>query len=225
MTTLLQLVNQILRRNGQQEVATLSNAATPARQTIDFINHVVADLVFTLDANRLIKHASFNTETGTSAYSLPPADATISTLLGDSLHINGSPLMEVDYTHPLANTISDTTGTPTKFYRQGNQLHLLPTPNAIFSVNYRYRTLPVALTDDADVLALPSDWEPTLILGALAVLEKVLGDDGFATTYTLYRDGVTQLRKASNVKLFPRMRGAYRGYPTSSTFGGGDDAA
>ncbi|MDH4379094.1 MAG: hypothetical protein QE263_04220 [Vampirovibrionales bacterium] len=225
MTTLLQIVNQVLRRNGQQEVATLSNATTPARQTVDFINHVVADLVFTLDANRLIQSTSFSTVNGTRAYSLSPTDANIGNLLGDSVYINGQPLLEVDYTHPLANDPSAATGTPRRFYRQGNQLHLLPTPNAVLVVNYRYRTLPVALVNDADVLALPSDWEPVIILGALALLEKFLGDDGFGTTYTLYRDGVSQLRKASNIKPFPRMRGAYRGYPHHSPFGGGDDAA
>jgi hypothetical protein len=222
MTTLLQLVNQVLRCNGQQEVATLTNATTPARQTIDFINHVVADLVFTLDANRLIQSATFSTVNGTRAYTLSPADANIGNLLGDSVYINGQPLLEVDYTHPLANDPAAINGTPTRFYRQGNQINLLPTPNAVFTVNYRYRTLPVKLVADSDVLALPSDWEPVIILGSLALLEKFLGDDGFATTYTLYRDGVTQLRKASNVKPFPRMRGAYRGYPFT---GGGNDAA
>ena len=132
--TLLQLVNHVLRRNGQQEVATLSNAATPARQTIDFINHVIADLVFTLDANRLIQSASFNTIIGIRAYTLAPADATISNLLGNSVYINGQPLLEVDYTHPLANDPTAVTGTPTRFYRQGNQLYLLPTPNAVVAV-------------------------------------------------------------------------------------------
>lgn len=212
MSTLLQLVNEVLRRTGQVEVSTLSNAQTPATQTRDFINDTCFEMAQKLKTQRFLKQGTITTANGTSAYNLA-SDAEINSLLGDSVLESGSeqPLRETDYTYPLTHG-RDATGQPTCYYRAGNQLVLYPTPDAAYTVQYSYLIKPADLLDDDDTSPLPPEWEKVLILGAQARLEKFLGEpDAAEQSYMLYLDSMGQLRKRGSLKPGARIRGSYRG--------------
>lgn len=211
MATLLQLVNEVLRRTGQMEVSTLTGAQTPATQTRDFLNETYFEMLQRLKVQRLMKSGSFPTINGTASYTLA-ADGEADSLIADSVIETASQqrLTEVDYTYPLSHGTM-ASGKPEAFYRSGNQITLYPAPNAVYTLQYRYLVKPAALTNDLDTTQLPPEWEKVLILGTQARLEKFLGENG-SDNYLLYRDGLSQLKSRSPLKSHYRMRGFYRGY-------------
>ncbi len=211
MSTLLELVNETLRKAGQREVATLAAAETPVIQAVDFLNQVYFEMLQILKVNRLERTATLDTQDGTAAYSLA-ADADINTLIGDSVieTDSGLRLKEVDYTYPLQKGLT-ATGRPDSFYRQGDSLHLHPVPDAVYTLQYAYLVKPSRLANDADITALPEEWEHVLVQGTLALLEKFLGESGFSESYLLYREGLARLKSRAPMKPAWRMKGFYRG--------------
>ena len=211
MSTLLQLVNEVLRRTGQEEIATLSTAQTPAIQARDFLNETYFEMLQKLKAQRFLKQATLTTSNGTAAYTLV-SDAEINALLGNSLleTTTQQQLWETDYTYPLLRGTS-VTGKPECFYRSGNQIYFYPIPNAVYTIQYDYLLKPVNLTADTDAPQIPAEWEKTLVLGTQARLEKFLGESA-QESYLLYQDNMSQLRKRSALKPQHRMKGFYRGH-------------
>lgn len=209
MTTLLDMTNQVLRQIGQQTVTTLTNAETPVVQTVAAINHIVENLHLALNSHRIVQAATVNTVASTQT--VTPAVAT-SRVLGESLHINDAPITETTSTSYSARHLEDLTGQPTHFYRQGDDLYLLPVPDAVYTINYQYRTLPNTISLDADVVDVPADWETALLFGAQALLEKFLGEDGFALTYQLYQQRVDMLKAQSLRDPGIRFHGPSSGY-------------
>jgi hypothetical protein len=212
MSTLLQLVNEVLRRTGQVEISTLSNAQTPAVQVRDFINDTYFEMLQKLKSQRFLKQATVTTINGTASYNLA-SDAEINALLGDSVIEtgNGQALRETDYTYPLTHG-TNATGKPNCFYRAGNQIVLYPTPDATYTVQYSYLIKPANLNADSDTPQLPAEWEKVLILGAQARLEKFLGEPESAEqSYMLYLDNMGHLRKRGSLKPEARIKGSYRG--------------
>lgn len=210
MSTLLQLVNNLLRRTGQLEATTLVNAQTPVIQTVDFINDTYFEMLQRLKVRRLTQGNSFNTSAGTASYSLD-AGTEIDHLLPDSVRESGTAnrLQEVAYTYPIAHG-ETASGKPEYFYRRENQIYLYPIPDAVYTIHYDSQMKPVTLSGDADTSGLPEAWENILILGAQARLEKFLGEAS-SETYLLYRDGLLQLKNLAPRKPGYRMRGFYRG--------------
>ncbi len=210
MASVLELVNEVLRRTGQTEVTTLTHAETPAKQALDFLSETYADCLHRLKINRIQKQSSFSTTSGTNSYTLA-SDANINTLLTDSVLETGSHtlLRPVDYTHPLHHG-TEASGRPEVFYVLGNSLVLYPTPDAAYILTYQYLVKPEKLSEDNDTTALPMEWEPVLVLGTQARLERFLGEPDADETYLLYRDQLVQLKASASLKQH-RMKGFYRG--------------
>lgn len=210
MSTLLQLVNEVLRRAGQTEATTLASAQTPVVQTRDYLNETYVEMLQKLKTQRLVKTASFSTVAGTTQYTLA-SDADVDGLLADSLMETGSQLglKETAYTFPLTHGITQT-GRPAYFYKDGDTLALYPIPDGVYTIRYQYQVKPQPLTADNDTTQLPPEWEKAMILGTQARLEKFLGEGG-DDTYLLYRDALLQLKSRSPYKPAYRMKGFYRG--------------
>lgn len=221
MSTLLQLVNDVLRKAGQQEATTVANAAAPIKQAVDFINQTRMDMFHTLETHRLIATHTVTVTAAQDTYTLS-GEVSISSILPDSLYVAGqsAPLREVDYRHGVfRDAIS--TGTPRYFFRQGEAITLRPVPDADTSVQLQYLKVPEALTADVDTIDLPTNWEPTLVMGALALLEKFLGDGDYVQTYALYREQWAQLRAKSSKSVRPQMKSPYPYKRGGGHFGGG----
>lgn len=210
MSTLLQLVNEVLRRTGQVEISTISNAQTPAVQARDFLNETYFEMLQKMKSQRFLKQATLTTSNGTASYNLA-TDAEINSLMGNSLLETSTQqqLWETDYTYPLTRGTT-VTGQPECFYRSGNQLYFYPIPNGTYIIQYDYLLKPTNLSNDSDTTLLPIEWEKVLILGTQARLENFLGESG-QNTYLLYQDNLDQLRKRSALKPQFRMKGFYRG--------------
>lgn len=209
MSTLLKLVNDVLRKAGQQEAATVVQAAAPVKQTVDFINQTRMDMFHTLETHRLIDSHILSIDQGQASYTLS-GEISISSILPDSLYAEGqgTPLREVDYRHGVfRDNIS--VGQPRYFFRQGETITLRPVPDKNTTLQLQYLKVPASLNQDQDEIDLPVNWEPTLVLGALAMLEKFLGDNNYVQTYALYREHWTQLRAKSSKSIRPQMQSPY----------------
>lgn len=214
MSNLLQLVNEVLRRSGQQEVNTLLNAPTPALQTIDFLNETYFEMLQRLKVKRLCLSASITTTPDTAAYNIAPSN-DIDRVLADSVRdiSHKKTLKEVAYTYPQARNENET-GQPQFFYRMDNQIYFYPVPNGNYTIQYRYLVTPHKLATDEESPAIPEHWEQVLVLGTQSRLEKFLGEGG-SENYLLYRDGLTQIKSLSPLKPHYRMKGFYRGFNNS----------
>jgi hypothetical protein len=212
MSTLLQLVNEVLRRTGQRVMITLTNSDTPSSQTFDFLNEIYFEILQALELNRLEKRDLLITSLGVANYSLAD-DATIGTLLTDSLihSDNELRLREVSGSYPLEQGLT-VVGKPTCFYREGNSVYLYPTPDATYSIQYKYLITPQKLSGDSTQTQLPVEWERVLIRGTQALLEHFLGDVEQNNSYVLYQQGLSQLKKQCLIHPYDRMFGFYRGY-------------
>jgi hypothetical protein len=210
MSTLLQLINEVLRRTGQVEVSTLASAQTPTLQALDFLNETYAEMLQRLNTYRLQKQGSLTTSNSTASYNLA-TDAELDSLLTDSLLETDTQqrLQEVDATYPIANGTT-ATGQPQYFYRMGSLIYLYPIPDGTYTIQYQYQVKPAALNADSDTTELPVEWEKVLLLGTQARLENFLGESG-ENTYLLYRDGLDQLKSRAPQKPHYRMKGFYRG--------------
>ncbi|WP_373531905.1 hypothetical protein [Vampirovibrio sp.] len=210
MSTLLQLVNEVLRRTGQQEATTLLNAQTPIIQTVDFLNDTYFEMLQRLKVRRLTQSNSLMTVAGQATYTLD-ANVDLDALLPDSVRdaSNATPLPEISSTYAI-ELGENASGKPQYFYRNGSQLHLYPVPDGVYTIDYQAQIKPQTLSQNSDITALPVSWEKVLIMGAQARLEKFLGEPA-SETYLLYRDGLLQLKSLAPRKPGYRMKGFYRG--------------
>lgn len=211
-TTLLNLINTILRKAGQQTVTTLAGGQTPVPQAVDFLNEVYFDMLAALKSPRLQKTASFNTVAGTAAYS-SATDGEVEHILLDTLRLTGEsrPLQAVDELYPLRHG-ETATGKPVAFYFQSGQIMLYPIPNDVYTVKYSYFHRPTRLAADSDTPVIPQTWEEVLIRGAQALLEQFLGESGNASdSFAIYQQGLTRLRGLGPLRSETRMKGFYRG--------------
>lgn len=71
---------------------------------------------------------------------------------------------ELDTLYP--NQSDDTANTPSYWYVYGNTISVYPEPDQAYTVRLRYIKEPTALSGDADVPEIPSEFEELLIYGA-----------------------------------------------------------
>ncbi len=213
MSSFLELVNDVLRRTGQETVTTLTNAPPPARQVMDFINDIYFDILNAAQCNFLQASATITTADGTATYALAP-DADVNYLLRDRIQESTSDdyMSQVDPTM-LGPAYLDDTGKPYQFWIEGNRIRFYPVPNGVFTIHYEYLKRPVQLVSDADNSLIPLAWERLLVRGAESLLEKYLGEiDNSRFTYSLFLEGMALLKSRTPVKPFHFQKGFYRGY-------------
>jgi hypothetical protein len=209
MTTLLEMTNRVLQQVGQQTVTTVANADTPVVQTVMAINHIVETMHLSLNSYQIVQSATMQTAADTPT--VTPA-VEVTRVLPDSLNINDADLVETTSTSMVARHLDELTGQPTHFYRLGDNLYLLPVPDAVFTIHYQYRTVPPTVSGDDDVIDTPEGWQTAVQLGSQALLEKFLGEDNFALTYQLYQQRVDMLKAQSLRQPGQRFQGPSAGY-------------
>jgi hypothetical protein len=213
MSTYLEIVNEVLRRTGQETIDTLVDAESPARQVMDFVNEVYFEILDVAQCKFLEASATLETTGGTALYSLA-ADADVSFLLKDRLSDATSDryLVEVDSALMLSSQIYDT-GKPVRFWIEGTKLRLHPVPDGTYTIRYYYLKRPSRLVEDGDSSLIPLSWERLLVRGAQSLLEKFLGElESSRYTYGLYLEGLSLLKSKNQIKPRYQMKGYYRGY-------------
>ena len=186
--TYLQLVNGVLSRLREDEVASVSNSDVVANLVADFVN----------DAKRLVEDAhtwnalrtewSITTASGTHTYSLTGAGryANVEYILD----ADGQPLSQQRLQKLRKDRASGADGKPMYYAVAGQdasadvQLTLGPTPDAVYSFDVYGFKHQEDLALDGDVLLIPS--KPVLYY-ALAMAARERGEVGGQTAAEIFQ--------------------------------------
>lgn len=130
---------------------------------------------YPFNETRCIK--SFSTITGTSRYTVPTDLAALIRVWDDT---NKKKLTKrgVRYLASLPLNMQD--GKPTNYVRAKDWIQLVPTPDAVYSIQIYYLTEIGDLVDDTDVFTLPLPWHDGIILKARHMYYDERGDIGKA---------------------------------------------
>ncbi|MEB3207073.1 MAG: hypothetical protein VKK59_06990 [Vampirovibrionales bacterium] len=207
MSTLLETVNAVLTRTGQETVSSLANAEAPIKQAITAINDTLQDMCLRLRLPRQLLSGSVAIAEGASSILMPvPVDR----LQPGSVWVDGSPGGNKEsfaFTNVVRfNSFLPASGCPNVGLIQGQTIEFYPTADRAYTLRYRYYPAPAVLSAATDVLPIPADWEWILLKGAQSVMEQFLGEQ--STSLAAYLDGIATLQGlASKHQGRKRMQG------------------
>jgi len=192
MAAYLSLVNDVLARLRETEVASISSSPYSVLVS-KYVNDVKRQVENAWNWEALITTLTLTTVGGTSEY----------TLTGSGTRHKGISVNNTTDTYPLQNKplayirhlqqIGTTTDSQPRYYAWSgsngtdSKVTLWPTPNAVDSIKFNMYVPQVDLSADGDILLVPDD---AVILGAYARALVERGEDGGLTSgeaYGLYR--------------------------------------
>lgn len=98
----------------------------------------------------------------------------------------------IDKSYP--DTSDTSTGTPSYYYFENNEMSLFPVPNAVITINYRYYKTVTEMSEATDVPLIPEHWKWVLVNGVLVRANQYLQDQSFADVQIQYFNGLLQMR-------------------------------
>lgn len=212
-STYLELVNKVLKRITQTELASnVSTSTGQARIISELLNEAQNELW--LEANNwhsLYSTRTFATVASTATYALASDwGRTI-----DLMDVTNGIILKEDMMRSFdeSDPDSDYTGNPTCFAIQGSYYVMYPIPSAIVTIRERYWMAPAKLSADTDVSNLPLFCENFLIhwawMSILQYLQKYEAADRVAMKIygnPAMKDlGILQKCKSANEKIINQM--------------------
>lgn len=153
--------------------------------------------------------ATTSTTIGGETYTFP-ADNILTI---EALFLDGVPLKSISFPDFQENIIGDTdysptyTGTPTMYWEWGNELHLYPLPDNVYTLQLFYTKHPTDITAASDTLSIPDVLFDTLVDFVLARAYEM--DEDYAAAQ--YKNNSLEQKFGQNAE---RESGQIRGtYP------------
>jgi hypothetical protein len=198
MASVLDLLNQVLRRAGQSALTSLTTLSTPAKQSLDFLAQIYSELLQTVPVPQLYQTqtvllaANENTVDLTNLGTTSDLVVLHRVFLVSTNELNQTPLFYLpDPMPPQTNFVSSQ---PTHFMFQNNQLVLLPTPTEATTLSITYTPSPDSFYNDNATVFFPLGWERVLVLGTLAYLQQFLGESNANNSFLQYMNAKLQLK-------------------------------
>jgi len=191
--TYLELVNAVMRRLRESEVATVQGSGSSnsyARLIGDFVNESKAQVESAWDWSALRTTLTLNTTSGVFNYELNGTRNNFKVLdvWNDSDDIEML-YKDANWFNREFLTATPQTGTPMFYNFNGvsadgdTQVDLYPIPDAVYSLRFNVTQRNLALSDDADTIVLPT--RPIILLAtAMAIEER--GEDGGQQSMNAY---------------------------------------
>jgi hypothetical protein len=198
--TYLELVNAVMRRLRESEVATVQgtgNSNSYARLIGDFINEAKAQVESAWDWSALRTTLTLTTTSGVFNYELNGTRNNFKVLdvWNDSDDIEML-YKDANWFNREFLTATPQTGTPMFYNFNGvsadgdTQVDLYPIPDAAYALRFNVTQRNLALSDDADATVLPT--RPIILLAtAMAIEER--GEDGGQQSINAYQMGASAL--------------------------------
>lgn len=172
--TLLQCVNEVLKRCGENEAGYTTNAGTVVTVVFDNLNRALTEIAQDTNLKPLESQGTITLATGTATYT-PPTDfntlayQSIQNPNADNVNVNINMLTpdEFDQFYPIARR-ADRTGYPVAmtYYLGSFLLDSKPTANENGkAINYRYFKIPTLFTmgTDSGTCWMPEGYDRTLL--------------------------------------------------------------
>lgn len=205
-TTYSTILNNVCILSKETQPSAFSSTNAPYPELKKYIVDVLGDICTSHAWTFLEREYSLSTVNGTREYTLP-ADLEVKNILTDGVRRS-------DWTPPLyyvQDSILDqavlTSGAPIRYSGFNNQLILDPTPDAVYTIPIKYRTIyyaysaanaakaTLALTDDYTVI--PDRFLKALEYGAAAMYRgNFRPDEKFQILESKYQGYLKDLREA-----------------------------
>jgi hypothetical protein len=184
----LELVNEVLSELDTPTVATLTGATGLPKRTMRWVNRIIFD-IFSRSNDWSFREATgiLNTVAGVDTYSLA-ANVDVDGFKSVVVRESKSPLHYLDYEDwDQRNSI---TGLPGCFTIYQNQIILSPSPDRVYTLDYKFQVKPTLLVNDADSPIIPEKWQYVLVDGAVYRAKLFLNDEDFRDQQALYEQGI-----------------------------------
>ena len=198
MATVLDLLNQVLRRAGQSALTNLTNLSTPAKQSLDFLAQIYTELLQTVPVPQLYQTQLVLLAQNENTVDLSNLSTTNDLVvlhrvfLVSANGLNQTPLFYLP--EPMPPQINFVSNQPTHFTFQNNQLVLLPTPTQATTLSITYTPSPESFYNPTAEVYFPLGWERVLVLGTLAYLQQFLGESNANNSFLQYMNAKLQLK-------------------------------
>jgi hypothetical protein len=213
MATMLELINQVLRRAGQSALNSLSNLSTPAKQSVDFLAQIYTELIQTVPVPQLYQQQVVLLAANEDTVDLPALGTTPDLVVLQQVYLitnNGLTKTPLLYMPDSFTTLQQINcSQPTGFYFEGTNLKLLGTPTQATTLHITYVPSPERFygADDTTTVSFPLGWERVLILGTLAYLQQFLGEANANGSFLQYMNAKFQLKAQALKHLDLRFKG------------------
>lgn len=206
--TYLELVNSVLRRLRETEVSSVSDNAY-SKMISDFVNDAKRTVEDAYNWNALYNTITIPTVDNTASYTLTGAGQRFKLI--DAVNDTSNWFLQegskvwFDQQLLVANP---TNGSPTHYIFQGTdssnntKVKLYPTPNGVYSLVFNVFLPQAALTNNTDVVKVPS--EPIVFLAYAKALAERGEDGGLASNEAaqLYRQSLADAISIENGRHF-----------------------
>lgn len=150
----------------------------PRELLVSYINDGYRDVISRYPFHQGRKICTFQTVIGQPKYQMPP---DISAILSMSNRTTGGKIWKSDDDHVIDRMAGTPFWRPRMYIRYRNYVHLVPTPDAVYTVAVFYKYIPMVLVADTDVPSLPEDWHIGIMLRARWYYFMEAGDAQQAT--------------------------------------------
>jgi hypothetical protein len=200
MATILELMNQVLRRAGQSALTSLRNLSTPAKQSLDFLAQIYTELIQTIPVPQLYQSQVVLLAANEDTVDLLALGTTPDLVALQQVYLitnNGLTKTPLLYMPDTFNSLQQVAcNQPTGFYFESTNLKLLGTPTKATTLHITYIPSPERFyeADDAATVFFPLGWERVLVLGTLAYLQQFLGEANANGSFLQYMNAKFQLK-------------------------------
>lgn len=157
-----------------------------------FLNVGLGEIYRTTNLASADQAAAIVTVTGDASYVLPATSVRVQSLRDVGTDPD-TPLGEVS--QAVFDRLPDRQGEPEAFTLRGSEIILWPTPDAVYSLELRFRGDAVDMVADADKPALANDYRHLLVSYARGELFALEDDDAMSNLWmTKWEAGLKRLR-------------------------------
>lgn len=219
--TVLECINWVLKRAGQNTISSLLMAPTPVRQTLDALNLVYSELITILPLPSLRQRTTVTLAANQATVELTPLGIQpesigdhgfVRFILGTQAPVVLAPLSQQE---ALLRPVNSTAEQPTSYWLDASTLRIWPTPSQAITLDIGYTPTPARYleSDAAVAIPFPVSWHRVLLLGMLAHVQQFLGEGVYLDTFQQYDVAKQQLRAKCLYQQTPsRIWPTYYGY-------------
>lgn len=143
-----------------------------------YINDGYRDVHSRYPFHQARKICTFDTVAGQPKYQLPPDVSAIRSMSNRTL---GGKLWQSEDDHLIERSVNAPLWRPKRYVRYRNYVHLIPTPDGVYTIAVWYKYIAALLQADEDVPNLPEDWHIGIVWRARWYYFVEAGDSVQAT--------------------------------------------
>jgi hypothetical protein len=161
-------------------VGNPTTANVPDSTLTDYLNKAYTQIATRWRFHATRVRTQFNTTINTASYALSASDIELFHVWNRTTNRRLQKISQLDLFRFDESTSHATTGEPRYYMRDGNNILLFPTPDAVYSMERYTQQTPALLSGGSDVPAIPATWHELIAFWARWMFWDTFGDLGKA---------------------------------------------